>query len=137
MSVLVISDGVRARVTDLVERATATPVDVLAVVKQCATPEGRERHISFMTKYRTVVIPVGYYVTFSVDVGHPGGTARHVSISTGKPTARLPSPEAVEMIMTLLGFEGGVKDCDMVYPEATDDGGQCVNLIQFFEREHA
>lgn len=130
MRALVIGERERSRIAALRARAVEHPLDMAAVLADCRTSDGVAKHRERVSK-QSVVLPVGYWVTFSVDVGHPGGSARHISISVGKPTKRLPSPEAVDMILEEFGFVGGLSACAAVYLEDTDDGGQAVNALQF------
>lgn len=67
-------------------------------------------------------------VTFSIETGHPIGTARHMSMSS--PAAgRVPIPEAVWMAAAELGFTGSIEQC-MTWPEQLQGHGVAINVVQ-------
>jgi hypothetical protein len=77
---------------------------------------------------QTIMLPVAYFVTFSIETGHPSGVARHMSMSV-KREGRAPLPEAVWMVAQELGFVGGLAQC-AVWLENLSDGGKAVNIAQ-------
>lgn len=77
---------------------------------------------------QTIMLPVAYFVTFSIETGHPSGVARHMSMSVER-EGRAPLPEAVWMVAEELGFVGGLETC-AVWLEDLSDGGKAVNVVQ-------
>lgn len=63
-SPLILGQTQKADLTRLREKATAEPVDVLAVVKLVETPEGHAAHLERMKAY-TIPIPTVFMVTFA------------------------------------------------------------------------
>ena len=128
---LVITPAVVAALHELRDRAAKHPVDMLTVMKQIETPAGLAAHKELMTA-QTIQIngPYPFFVTYSVETNHPVGTCRHMSMSIVR-SNRVPSPEAVWMVATELGFVGSIADCTF-YPEDLSDkfGGVAVNLVQ-------
>lgn len=129
MTGLLIRDQERLALRALRVRAAAAPVDMRGITERLATPEGKAKHVDQMTA-QTVAIPLDYLVTFSIEVGHPGGTARHLSVTVGR-RDRYPLPGAIWLIAAELGFVGGLAQCDIVYPEQLSQG-LAVNVIQSF-----
>lgn len=109
------------------EEAARRPVDVRTLNARLATEQGKTAHRDQMTA-QTVEIPVAYLVTFSVEVGHPGGAARHLSMSVQRP-GRGPLPEVVWMVAQELGFVGTLSECT-VWIEDLQGHGKAVNLAQ-------
>jgi hypothetical protein len=95
-------------------------------------PVVKERHSKQMTK-QSVMVPVDFVVTFSIETHHPSGTARHMSMSVPERDRR-PSPEAVWMVAQELGFEGGetwqegFRTCHL-YEEQLVQGAS-INVVQ-------
>jgi hypothetical protein len=124
---LLIGDEQRAELCALRERANAAPVDVRTLVERIATPAGREQHRDHMTA-QTVAIPMAYLVTFSVEIGHPIGTCRHLSMSVQR-EGRVPNEYAVWMVAEALGFVGGLELCTC-WLEDLEGHGKAVNVVQ-------
>jgi hypothetical protein len=82
-------------------------------------------------------IPVGFRIAFTIEV-HPGGTARHISISVAT-RGRLPSPAAIQMIGRELGMRMNLFDpSTMTYFEGPDPTiSRAVSIIEPFERGEA
>lgn len=106
---LVIGPAETDALAALIELAHANVVEIHEVLRLCATPAGKRKHMDQMNK-QSVDIPVGFMVTFSVETGHPAGRCLHMSMSSAH-AGRTPTPEAVWMIAELLGFRGSLKDC--------------------------
>lgn len=124
---LMIGPTERAALHELRVRANAHPVDIATLAARLATPEGKSKHRDQMTM-QTVKLPVAFLVTFSVEVGHPGGTARHMSISVQR-DGRLPNPPAVWMVAQALGFTGELEQCT-AYMETLQGHGEAINVLQ-------
>jgi hypothetical protein len=109
--------------------AALRPVDMACLDARLATKTGKAAHMAQMNN-QTIELPTAYLVTFSIEVNHPGGKARHLSVSLHKPSG-LPSPSAVEMIAEVFGFTGGLHDWHR-YLETLKGHGQAVNVVQLF-----
>lgn len=134
--------------------AASKPLRMAVVEAAMATEDGARRHhdqmrrqsvkipvpglpeMAWRTDGGTMVLlsagpekhPMFFRVTFSVEVGHPAGTCRHMSVSINRP-GRIPSPECAWRIGLELGFEGGLTHCQG-WTEEMSDGVMAVNLIQ-------
>jgi hypothetical protein len=73
-------------------------------------------------------LPLDFMVTFSIETGHPVGTCRHMSMSSGK-RGRVPSPAAAWMVAEALGFVGELDTCT-VWMETLVPQGKAVNIVQ-------
>lgn len=127
---LIITDDVLTDLARLRVDAAAKPVDVTTLARRLETPAGRREHHRQMD-IQTVVIgggPFPFFVTFSVETGHPVGTCRHMSMSIRR-QGRVPHPAAVWMVAEILGFAGGLGAC-RVWPEDLSDRGKAVNIAQ-------
>jgi hypothetical protein len=126
---LIITEEVVAMLADLRKRANQAPIDMKGVVERLRRPRGRREHQDRMNGL-TVVIPGPhrFFATFSVETGHPCGTARHLSVSIDK-EGRVPSPEAVEIIASHLGFTGTFNQWAF-WAEPLKDGGNAINVVQ-------
>jgi hypothetical protein len=126
---LLITPSVRAKLNALRDEAARWPVDVVELLKRIDNPRDKTLHTRQMDR-QTVVIPGPwvFVVTFSIEIGQPCGTCRHVSISIDRP-GRVPSLEAVWMIATELGFVGDLDAC-AVWPEKLSGDAVAVNVVQ-------
>jgi hypothetical protein len=81
-------------------------------------------------------LPVGYQVTYSLEVGHPGGAARHMSLSS-RP-GRLPTREALEMVADELGFDLPLTPETAMFwlEDLKDRDGKAVNVVQLVRARH-
>jgi hypothetical protein len=125
---LVIGPTELAALAALRERAAARPVDMRRLIRVIKTRRGKGDHCAQMNA-QTVYLPLGFSVTFSIETGHPIGSCRHMSMSSGKP-GRVPSPEAVMMVAEPLGFVGGLDACCGVWVETLVPQGRAVNIVQ-------
>lgn len=117
------------KLSALRELAIQNPIDVRAVLELVKTPEGLDQHLTRMENL-TVEIPIGYTVTFSIDLGHPIGTCRHMSMSSST-KGSVPIPEAIWMVAKELGFTGDIifEGCT-IYLEKTPGRKEAINIIQ-------
>lgn len=108
------------------------PLDMQAVAAQLATPEGKAAHLERMTG-QSVELPPGFLVTFSIE-RHPGGLARHMSMSSPA-VGRAPSPQAVWLVCGHLGFIGTLEGCDHIWKEDLlrrgTEKATAINVLQF------
>lgn len=72
--------------------------------------------------FYSCAIPIGYKVTYTIEQQVPG-TLRHMSISVD---GKLPSIEAVKMIMVEFSFENELENCYLYIEE----GGKAINVIE-------
>jgi hypothetical protein len=103
---LIIGASQKSALARLRAQAVAEPIDMPPVVKSLETEAGRAAHWQRMNAL-TIPIPLDFEVTFSIE-HHPGGTMRHMSMSSGR-RGRTPTPEAVWMICEELGFVGSIE----------------------------
>jgi len=132
---LLIGEAQREALHDLRERAARAPVDITTLKDRLATVDGKLAHVDHMSA-QTVEIPADYLVTFSIETGHPGGAARHLSMSVNA-RGRVPIPEALWMVAEELGFLGGLEDCT-IWPERLRRGGDndlAINVVQLIGSE--
>lgn len=107
--------------------AAERPVDMLMVMERIKNRAGKAAHLRRMTQ-QTIEIPFGFMVTYSIELNHPCGTCRHMSMSSPV-EGRVPSPSAVEMVMAELGFGGGIEQCQ-VWVENLEGHGEAINVVQ-------
>lgn len=127
---LLIGEEQRVAIGKVRERATAQPIEMPGLLKRLATEAGKDAHRRQMTA-QSLEIPFGFLVTYSVEIGHPCGTARHLSVSLhdADRTGRLPHPFAVWEIAREFGFTGSIGEC-AVWPEQLQGHGQAINVVQ-------
>ena len=106
---LIVGPAEQAALAALRQAAVAAPVDMPRLMALLKTREGKRRHKRQMTA-QSVRIPLDFVVTFSIETGHPVGTCRHMSMSSGA-RGRLPTPPAIWMVATELGFVGAIEQC--------------------------
>ncbi len=136
MAALLMGPEQRAQLAELRERAEQHPVDMLTAPARLASYEGKRNHMVQMNA-QTVVLPVNVMVTFSVEIGHPGGSALHMSISIEQ-AGKLPAPELIWMVAEELGFRGGLEACDKVWPERLQGrDGIAINVAQLCDTAEA
>jgi hypothetical protein len=124
---LIITGPELAAIERLRDTAMAAPVDVTTLKARLATPHGKDKHMRQM-KAQTVYIPMGYAATLSIEIGHPSGTVRHLSVSVDDET-KLPSKESAWAIAECFGFTGSLEHCG-VWVEPLSNGGGAVNIAQ-------
>jgi hypothetical protein len=127
---LIIGEEQKEALAALRELAAKHPVNMVGLTEKIKDPACRRAHMDQMNR-QTVVFPLGFMVTFSIETGHPVGTCRHMSMSSPA-KGRVPSPEAVNMIAELLGFVGGYELCSVWMEDLQrgEDRAQAVNLVQ-------
>ena len=126
---LLLSAEVYSAFEALRQKAARKPVDMPSLMRAIKTQQGERRHRKQM-QAQTVPIPGPwpFFVTFSIETGHPAGTCRHMSMSV-KRDGRVPHPAALWMVAEAFGFSGGLESCT-VWPEKLSDGGAAINLVQ-------
>lgn len=130
MAVLILTEESRLALKELREIAAANPVDMPPLMDRLLTVDGKRAHMDQMTA-QSVDIPVGFLVTFSIELRHPAGTCRHMSMSTATKD-RTPTPEAVWMIAEELGFNAGLHACRVWLEDLKRGEGRAVaiNVVQ-------
>jgi hypothetical protein len=126
---LILTDTVRRDLEYLRSMAVGDPIDVTTLANRLRSRAAKERHLYQMTR-QSVVIPgqFCFLVTYSIEVGHPAGVCRHMSMSIER-EGRVPSPEAVWMIAECLGFVGGITSC-ISWRELLQGHGLAISLVQ-------
>lgn len=115
-----------AELRTLRDLAATKPVDMRGLLDRLKKARHKARHMHQMAD-QTVYLPFGWSVTFSIETGHPGGAARHMSMASPDP-GRVPRPEAVWMVAEVLGFTGSIEQCT-VWPEQLMQG-MAINVVQ-------
>jgi len=80
----------------------------------------------------SITIPVGYKVVYSIEE-HPGGFARHLSVSSPS-KGKHPKPIVINTIMSYLEFDGMSSSPDIyVYTENVGKGIEAINIIEMIK----
>lgn len=124
---LVIGPDEETKFAALKNYAASHVIDMAEVMPMIQTKKGKRKHLERMNKY-TIALPFGFTVTYSVEIGHPIGSCRHLSMASAVPR-RVPSPQAVWMVAEYFDFKGGLEACT-VWPEELGDGGTAINVVQ-------
>jgi hypothetical protein len=126
----IIGPNERAALADLRDRAAIHPVDMPTLMKAIKTPAGKAAHMAQMNE-QTVEIPINFLVTFSIENGHPSGTCRHMSMSSGA-IGRAPTPGAAWMVAEELGFIGSLDYCHVYIEDLQRGDGRrhAINIVQ-------
>lgn len=126
---LILTHDVIARLERLRIFAATRPVDMTVLMEAIKDPKRKRRHLKRMTA-QTIRIegPWPFFVTFSIETGHPAGTCRHMSMSIMR-KGRIPHPLGVWLVAEHLGFSGGLGACQW-WPEDLSDGGTAINVVQ-------
>ena len=131
---LLIGEHERTELQRIRALANERPVDMLTLPALLLTPDGKAEHRERMTE-QTVEIPAAYLVTFSVEIHHPHGTMRHMSMSVQR-EGRLPNGVAVWIVALELGFTGSLGDC-IAWLENLKGHGRAVNVVQYLTASEA
>jgi hypothetical protein len=127
MNPLIIGAGQRFALQRLRDKAASDPLHMPDVVERLKTEDGRRAHRERMNG-QTITLPLAYFVTLSIETGHPAGPCRHMSMSSGR-HGKLPTPEAIWMVCQELGFVASIEQC-ATWVEDLSDGGKAVNVVQ-------
>jgi hypothetical protein len=128
----------RALLESLRIAAQARPIHMPTLAQTMKTREGMTQYRAQMRE-QTITLPGrwDWIASFSIETGHPCGTARHLSVSIDRPQ-RVPRLEAVWMIARELGFTGAdVTACAGVWFEDLADGGKAINVLQVIDEPAA
>lgn len=124
---LLIGPAEREALQALRELAAASPIDMSILLKVIGTESGKAAHMRQMSE-QTVCLPTNFFVTFSIEHGHPVGTCRHMSMSVGSKEL-VPRLEAIWMVAKELGFVDSLESCK-VWIESLQGHGNAVNVVQ-------
>lgn len=129
MRALIIGEAELAELQRVRQYAEAHPYDLEAMVDRGT---GKRQPPGNLSVYRCL-IPVGFKVVFSIE-DHPQRTGktlrmRYLSVSVSS-FNKLPSPEAVQMIMDELGFKRPWNECHIDTEEFK--GGQAIVVVEPF-----
>lgn len=117
----------REKLKILRELAEANPV-ALARVRALSETETFDKGAGlYPFPDQTVDLPLNYRVTFTIDQ-QEHMSCRHLSVSVSN-KGRLPTPEAVALLMEELGFINDLRRC-FVYPEEFDPGHNAINVVE-------
>jgi hypothetical protein len=131
---LLIDDNIRAQIKSLAELAEANPVDVYGLLKRLRDPAVKKAHMAQMSR-QSIDIPFLYRVTYSIELNHPCGKCRHMSMSVQR-EGRIPNEIGLWMVAKEFGFWGkSLRDCAGVWTEHLQGHGQACNLVQPYTRE--
>jgi hypothetical protein len=120
MSALLIDDTIREQILAVkayAEKNQYTMDDLLDIKNGTQEPPGNNAFYS-------CALPIGYKVVYTIEQ-QVEGTLRHMSISVND---KLPSTEAVKMIMVEFGFENELENCYLYIEE----GGKAINVIESY-----
>lgn len=134
MNALLIGEEEKNALAALRVLANRHPVDMLVLTEAMKHRAGKAAHKLQMTA-QSIPLPMNYLVTFSIETRHPGGTARHMSMSVGA-QGRVPNEHAVWMVAECLGFAGTLDACT-AWVEDLEGHGAAVNLVQFLVHDEA
>lgn len=126
-ALLVFGPDEHVQVNVLRALAEKSPVDVFTLAERMKSAEESLKHRAQM-QAQTITIPRGFTVTFSVEVGHPVGVCRHMSMAAPD-AGRLPAMPALWLVAEALGFVDGLWACT-VWKEEISAGGFAVNIVQ-------
>lgn len=122
---LVLGEQQQIDLARLRQRAMAEPIDVRAMMQQIETRDGLVQHLARMESY-TIPLPPSFMVTFTIEIGHPAGTCRHMSLSSVR-HAHVPMPEA-RMVAEVLGF--ATFERWAVWEDKLSNGNLAINVVQ-------
>jgi hypothetical protein len=131
VTIIAIDQVAQERLHELRDLAASRPIDMRNIVHRLSTAGGKIKHMQRMTE-QTIEIPGPwpFLVTFSIEINHPCGTARHLSMSVRREN-RVPSPDAIWIIAKELGFVGEhpMMGCQ-IWLEDLQGHGKAVNVVQ-------
>ena len=125
---LIIGAAQRQQIAELCAVAATNPLDALATLATAGRDLDGFRD---MMKMLTLELPRGYVVTYSHEIqpeAPPPGLCHHISISVTRPW-KLPSPEAVEIILSEFGMKP-IKGSESIWVETIDPKTKAINIVQ-------
>lgn len=106
MSILIIGTEEKESLKRLREHAEKHEFsldDLLDIMNKAEVPAGDRKGFS-------CILPIDTRVVFSIE-NHPGGKARHMSVSLK--SGKLPMPELLNMILPELGYKTDLSKCHL------------------------
>ncbi len=129
---LLINTETRLKILEVQQLAQMNLVDMTILRLLLSTPEGKQAHMEQMTM-QTMHIPTAFMATYSIEIGHPIGTCRHLSLSVQK-EGRIPHPQALLMVAREFGFKAeSLNDFIGIWHEDLKGHGQAINVVQKME----
>lgn len=135
MRALIISPAVEDEIAAIKKYAEQHPIDPeKAIAHSKRDRAGFKRRMDAYTMF----IPVGYQVTYSLEI-QPPGLLRHISVSVSD-RKTLPHPAAMTIICEAFGMgnlqaaldgTGPSLNLAKIWVEDFDNGHQAVNILQF------
>lgn len=140
MRALLLGEAEKKQIADLVKLAHENPLTPAFIGKLSEgfdpdDPASRSNLQWVIPIEFTIDIPDGFRVTYTEEQ-QPMGLCRHLSVSVSG-TDRIPNPVAIQMLLSLFGFERPLGDRQMVYPEKYASGLTAVNVIEPMEMADA
>ena len=136
MRPLVLNNGVRSSIYKIIAYASENRISLEQMVERINDKKKRMIPLGDDPN-RTIDIPVGYRVTFTIEQQRPPlDWVRHISVSieTESVDKTLPSLEAVQFLMAEFGFRPLNQEKDVVCLEDIKggpvDGKKAVNILQ-------
>jgi hypothetical protein len=127
---LLINDGARLRISHLIEKASRhiTPLEVVRAGgerRAAGGPETEDANSAF-----TIMIPRGYWVTYTQEKQREDCVCAHISISVADAKPGFgPNPAAVQVILEEFGFKHPLKNLPS-WTSRTSDGELVVEFIE-------
>lgn len=135
MSALMIGAAERAAIAELVAVASAEPpFDAKAVIAMTDSQSGVDAIRDYMLTH-SLLLPIGFRATYSREIqpnAPPPGLCHHLSVSVDRP-GKLPSPEAVKMILQEFGM-GALDEADALWIEEIGPGERAINVVKLVRR---
>ncbi len=126
MRPLIIDPTARADIARVIRHAEANPVSLIEITRAMSNPDlavgNKPEHVC--------TVPIGYRCVFSIEQ-QPKGMCRHLSVSVV--TLRVPSVEAMELLMGEFRFSGGLKNSE-AWREDLGGGHTAINVIQLVDQ---
>jgi hypothetical protein len=122
MSVLLIGTEEKESLKKLRENAERNEFsldDLLDIMNKAEVPAGDRKGFS-------CILPVDVRVVFSIET-HPGGKARHMSVSMK--SGKLPMPELVGMILPELGYTTKMEECHV----SIEEEEKAINVMEMIK----
>jgi hypothetical protein len=124
MPALIIGPDERKLIAELIATAPGMILEAKAMMAMAGKDMTGYRD---MMKTRSIDFPVGYHACYCQE-RQPAGLFHHISLSVDRHN-KLPSPEAVEMILEEFGL-APLKESQGVWVEDIGPGAKAVNILQ-------
>jgi hypothetical protein len=125
---LILDESAKARIAKLVDFAHNHPFTLAHFL---AARDGLIPAAGNMDGY-SIIIDMGYRIVFSIE-HQPSGNVRHLSMSVGQ-EGKMPSVEAVMILLPLFGFTNELQDCAL-HIEEFEPKKHAVNILEYITTE--